>query len=137
FPHEPEELLLVGVRVDPDRRAPGQLPGGGGGRVGTLGDAPYDDVAVGDDAAQPVVLAADRHGTDTQVTHAPRGGEQRLVLADALASEVHDVACLGHGSPPWAGWPVPSRPPGGETRTPVVRRRPAAARPPTPWVTRP
>ena len=53
----------------------------------------HHDVAVGDHALEPVVLAADGQGADVEVTHLARCVGERLVRAGALGAAGHDVAC--------------------------------------------
>jgi hypothetical protein len=48
------------------RLALGQRPGGHGAAVSAGGQALEDDVAVGHHATEPVVLPADRQGTDVE-----------------------------------------------------------------------
>jgi hypothetical protein len=45
--HEPEHVAIVGVGVDPDRLALGQIASRGRLGVAALGQAPHHDVAVG------------------------------------------------------------------------------------------
>ena len=69
-------------------------------RVAALGDALHHDVAVGEHALQPVVVAADRQGADVEVAHHARGFGERLVLLHALRVGRHQVACDGHRNRP-------------------------------------
>src|SRR5215207_6710783 len=71
--HRPEDLLDRVVGADGDRLALGQVTGAGRGRVAALGEAPYDDVAVGEHALEPVVLTADGQRPDVQVAHLAGG----------------------------------------------------------------
>jgi hypothetical protein len=50
--HEPEHLAIVGVGVDPDRLALGQIASRGRLGVAALGQALHYDAAVGDEAAR-------------------------------------------------------------------------------------
>jgi hypothetical protein len=87
---------LAGARggFDPEHGALGQVTGPDLGRVAAFGDALHHDVAVGEDAAQPVVGTADRQRADTEIAHLLRSGRDTVALADAFRSRVHDVARL-------------------------------------------
>jgi hypothetical protein len=62
------------------------------GRVLALGEHLHDDVAVGQHALEPVVLAADRHRADVELSQLLRRVEHGVVLADARGVRGHDVA---------------------------------------------
>src|SRR6266487_2491595 len=62
------------------------------GRVAAFGDAFHHDVAVGEDAVQPVVGPADRQRADTEIAHLLRGGRGAVAFANAFRSRVHDVS---------------------------------------------
>jgi hypothetical protein len=49
----------------------------------------HDDISIGDDSFQAIVVAADRQGADVQLGHAFGRLEHVLAFADALASFVH------------------------------------------------
>ena len=54
--HEFEHIGYVGVSLDAQRFALTKFFSGHRGRIAALGDALHDDVAVGDDPVQPVVI---------------------------------------------------------------------------------
>src|SRR6266496_3968105 len=81
--HLVQHLADVGGGLDPEQRALSQLTGSKQAGVAAFGDAPHHDVAVGQDAVQPVVGAADRQRADAQIAHLLRGGRDGVVLADA------------------------------------------------------
>src|SRR5712692_1791685 len=57
--HLVQHLAHIGGGLDPEQGFLGQLTGPDQGGVAVFGDAPHHDVAVGKDAVQPVVGAAD------------------------------------------------------------------------------
>lgn len=71
--HGAMDLGRVVVRADGHRLALGQLTGRHGGRVATLGQHLHHNVAVGQHALEPVVVAADRQRTDPLLGHPLRG----------------------------------------------------------------
>src|SRR5262249_11794348 len=75
----------------------GQVTGTDLGRVAALGKALHHDVAVGEDAVQPVVGTADRQRADTQIAHLLRRGRDAVTFADAFRPPVHDVPRLRRG----------------------------------------
>src|SRR5215469_12879397 len=77
-----------------------QLARGDIRRVNAAGDALGDDVTVGDDSTQAVVVPADRERSDIEVAHLLGGMLQCLPFADARHAEVHDVSRRRHHIPP-------------------------------------
>ncbi|CAM5685953.1 hypothetical protein SALBM311S_09186 [Streptomyces alboniger] len=106
--HLVEHLTDIGARVDPAGGALGHLARGDLGRVVAQSDTADDDVAVGEDAAEPFVLVADGQGADVEVAHQLGGAVQGLLFGDPLGATVHDVSGGGHGVPPGAGRPARS-----------------------------
>src|SRR2546429_1588304 len=92
--HLVQHLADAGRGLDPDQRFLGQVTGPDLGWVAAFGDAPQHDVAVGEDAVQPVVGTADRQRADTEIAHLLRGGRHGVARADAFRSRVHDVSRL-------------------------------------------
>jgi hypothetical protein len=94
--HEAQGLAQVVVGADRDRLAFGELAGGDRLRVAALCDALHHDVAVGEHALEPVVVAADRQRADVEVAHHPRRLGQGLPLLHAGGLRSHEVACYRH-----------------------------------------
>src|SRR6266498_2899832 len=96
--HLMQYLAYTGGGLGPEQRFLGQVTGPDLGRVAALGDAPQHDVAVSEDAVQPVVGAADRQRANTEIAHLLRGSRDAVAFADAFGSGVHDVSRLDRKS---------------------------------------
>ncbi len=113
---------LAGVVVGPDghRLLPAELRHQHLRGVLAVGHAAHDDVAVGDDAVQALVLAADGQGADPEVAHACGHRGHGLVGPRAVGVGGHQLACSGHpassvraaGGSGRSAVPVPARAPG-------------------------
>ncbi|BEL06178.1 hypothetical protein Q0Z83_043690 [Actinoplanes sichuanensis] len=67
--HGAQDLRGIVVGADRDRLALGQFGGRHLGRVAALAERLHHDVAVGQHAVQPVVVAADRQRSHVEVRH--------------------------------------------------------------------
>ena len=117
--HGAQDVCHVRLCLNGDRHALRQLARGDVRRVNAAGDALGDDVTVGDDATQAVVVPADRERSDIEVPHLLGGVLQRLVFANARHADVHDVSCRRHHIPPSSrggALPRPSTPGTDATR---------------------
>jgi len=66
----------------------------------SFSDAFHDDVAVGDDSVQAIVITADRQRTDFEIAHQPCRDQQALALTNADVAGMHHVHGRGRrGSP--------------------------------------
>src|SRR5215469_11849484 len=101
--HGAQDLCNIRLCLDGDRHAIRQLARGDIRRVNAAGNALGDDVTVGDNATQAVVLPADRERTDIKVTHLLCGVLECLLFADARHADVHDVSRRRHHIPPESG----------------------------------
>src|SRR4051794_1112855 len=101
------QRLLDGV-VGPDRHGLALAELARLGRAGVLAlrDDLHHDVAVGQHALEPVVLAADRHRAHVEIGEPLRGFGDRVVLADALRAAGHDFTrLLAHAVAPFGRLP--------------------------------
>ncbi len=96
--HGREDLVGVVVGADGDRLALGQLAGLGLLRVPSLAQHLDGDVAVGQDALELVVGAADRQSAHAELGELAGGVQDAVLGADALRGGGHDVACHRHDS---------------------------------------
>jgi hypothetical protein len=103
FLHQLQDLGDIRCRAYRDGFGPGQLANGHRARVDAPCYAFDDDVAVGDDAEQTAILAADRKRPDIEIPHLRCRVLQRLTLAGALRSGVHDVPRSFHCDAPQFG----------------------------------
>ncbi len=89
--HLLQDVGDVRARVDPARGALGHVTAGDLRRVVPLGHTVHDDVAVGEDAAQPLVGVADGQGAHIEPGHQLGGPVEGLGGRDPLGPGVHDV----------------------------------------------
>src|SRR5215203_5980266 len=94
--HGAQRLLDRVVCADGNWLAFSQLRHLGRGRVLAVRNALYDDVSVGEHALEPVVIAADGHRTNVEISKFACGVGERVVDGYALRVGRHDLACSGH-----------------------------------------
>ena len=102
FLHRSQSFGYGVVGANRHRLSLTKLAGGGRVRVLALCEDLHHDVAVSQHALQPVVVAADRHRTESVLGQLPGRVGDGFIFADALGISGHYVACsLGHQIAPW------------------------------------